>query len=176
MLGFLLAGGCGREDRAGHEYQLLVFGGPLQLELRSESADSADAAVADIVARMAQLEEEWHAWRPSALTRINQACRSGVSADAPASLLGLLHRAQQLAPLSDHLFDPALGGLVALWGFHTSDYPITTDPPDLAQVQAWLASAPRRCARVKNGATLSISSDWSSNQISSFTCRRPSTR
>lgn len=122
---------------------LLVFGS--QAELQTVGADDAavDAALLDIGAALAEMQQQWHVWEPGPLKEINAAIASGAAAVATPSIEALIARAQSLAPQTDHLFDPAAGGLVALWGFHTGEFPIRTEAPTPEAIAAWLAAAPR---------------------------------
>src|SRR3546814_6307191 len=101
----------------------------LQLAIADGSADAVAASSAQIAQRMAQRNSEWHAWQPSDLSRINAAFAAGRPAPAPASVRALIARSQALSAQVDGAFDPAIGGLLAAWGFHTSDYPIRSAPP-----------------------------------------------
>lgn len=122
---------------------LLVFGSPAEFDLRGEDPDAARAALAQIARRMAQREREWHPWQDSDLTRINAALAAGRSAQAPYSIVQAVQRSLPLVQASGGLFDPAIGGLVALWGFHRSEFPIREPAPGQAAVEAWLARRPR---------------------------------
>lgn len=82
-------------------------------------------------------EGDWHAWAPSTLTAFNASLATRGEAIAPPALQGLIERSRPLVRASGHAFDPGTGRLVAAWGFHTSDYPIRTPPPDDAALAAW---------------------------------------
>lgn len=138
----LALGGCGPEPAVRNE-ELLVFGGLAQLQLVDAAPQAADTAMAEIGPALAQMHRDWHAWEPGPLTAINEAIALGTSTPAPDSIRVLIQRAQALAPRSDHLFDPAAGGLFALWGFHTSQFPVTTPLPGEDQIEAWVRAAPR---------------------------------
>ncbi len=122
---------------------LHVFGSITEIEIRGSEPAAAQAAIAEASARLNLREREWHAWKPSDLTRINAAFRAGQPVRAPASIIDLVSRSQKLAVSSDGLFDPAVGGLVELWGFHTSDFPVHTPAPTLDEVNAWVRTHPR---------------------------------
>jgi thiamine biosynthesis lipoprotein len=51
-------------------------------------------------------------------------------------------RSQELERLSGGRFNPAIGKLVELWGFHTSEYPIPGPPPDRREVQVLIDARP----------------------------------
>ena len=123
--------------------QLYVFGTLAEIEIRGADAGAAQSALVEAAARLRQYEQEWHAWEPSDLTRINQAFARGEAATAPASVIALLERSRPLAEASDGLFDPAIGGLVEAWGFHTSQFPVQSPPPAEAFLQAWRQDPPR---------------------------------
>lgn len=139
-LAALVAGCSGPAERV---EQLLVFGSPAEIRLRGADPAGAQAALAEIAAELGQRDREWHAWRDSDVTRINAAFAAGQPADAPDSVLALVRRAQPLSDATEGLFDPAIGGLVAAWGFHTSSFPILTPPPTTEALADWLAHRPR---------------------------------
>ena len=123
--------------------QLLVFGSTAEIRLRGADPDAAQAALAELSAALNQRHREWHAWEPSDVTRINEAFAAGQPAPAPDSVLELVRLAQPLSVATDGLFDPAIGGLVEAWGFHTSTYPILTPTPRDETLAAWLQDRPR---------------------------------
>jgi thiamine biosynthesis lipoprotein len=65
----------------------------------------------------------------------------------------MLRDAQALAAQSDELFNPAIGGLIALWGFHAD----TPQPrvPDPAAIAEWVAKHPRMADLVIGETTVS---------------------
>ena len=68
-------------------------------------------------------------------------------------LASLLRDAQAMAATGDELFDPALGRLIALWGFHKDEFaPVVPDP---AELQAVIDAAPRMADLVIDGRTVS---------------------
>ena len=68
--------------------------------------------------------------------------QKGESGAADPGLIDLLRRSQELEAASQGYFNPAIGGLISMWGFHTSHFPVHTPPPDQARIQAWLEAAP----------------------------------
>lgn len=137
----LLLAACSRQDTA--RETLSVFGQTAEIELRGSDPANNRAALAAASEHLAALHREWHAWQPSPLTAINEAIAAGEDAPAPPSILELIARSRPLVQAGDGLFDPSIGSLVALWGFHSDAYPITTPAPDAATIAQWLASRPR---------------------------------
>ncbi|GGA67102.1 FAD:protein FMN transferase [Arenimonas soli] len=123
--------------------QLLVFGATAEIRLRGADPEAAQAALAELSAELNQRHREWHAWQPSDVTRINEAFAAGQAAEAPESVLELVRLAKPLSEATDGLFDPAIGGLVEAWGFHTSTYPILTPTPRDEVLAAWREDRPR---------------------------------
>lgn len=138
----LLAAGCTRGPEPRFE-TLHVFGTTTEIELRGADPARAQAALAEISAQLNQRHLEWHAWEPSDLTRINAAFAAGESAPAPASVIDLVERAKPLSEASDGLFDPAIGGLIEAWGFHTSTFPVQSPQPSAEKLAAWRRQRPR---------------------------------
>jgi thiamine biosynthesis lipoprotein len=131
--------------------ELLVFGSPAEISLRGLDPARQRQAMAALSQLFSALEADWHPWRDSGLTRFNAACAAGLPAALPTSLRPLLERSRALAEASEGLFDPAIGGLVRLWGFHSSDYPLRSPPPDAAAINAWRNSAPSLRQLIERG-------------------------
>jgi thiamine biosynthesis lipoprotein len=138
----VLVAACTREPEPLRE-RLLVFGSEAELSIAGVPPAQARRAITEVAARMAERNREWHAWEASDLTRINAAFAAGEPVVAPVSVRELIRVSQDLSLRSGGAFDPAIGGLIALWGFHTSDYPIRSAPPQPAQIAAWRAHQPR---------------------------------
>lgn len=139
---WLALAGCSRGPAPVIE-ELHVFGSTTHIEIRGAEPAQAQAAIADVSAQLNRNEGEWHAWLASDVTRINAAFAAGESAAAPASVIELVRRSQPLSEASEGLFDPAVGGLVSAWGFHTSTYPVLTPPPSDESLEQWRAQRPR---------------------------------
>jgi thiamine biosynthesis lipoprotein len=154
VLAFLLAaGGCTREPEPLSE-SLFVFGGEATLEVRGVPEAQARPALAEIAAAFNTLHRDWHAWEPGALTELNAAFARGERSRPPASLRDLILRSQPLSIRSDGAFEPAIGELMQLWGFHTSEFPVTAPLPTRAQVDAWRARRPSVVDVVVEGDTV----------------------
>ena len=109
---------------------LFVFGTLVEIQWRADADQGrAQTALAAVSLRLRALEREWHPWEESALMRVNAALARGDSAEAPASVLGLIEQARPWVARSEGRFDPGIGALIALWGLHTSDWPVRTPPP-----------------------------------------------
>ena len=138
--------GCERSTppavSSGYQADWLLFGSPATLLLPATADAEGDALLAALRAELAPLERDWHPWQPGALVELNAAFAAGRPAQAPASLRRLLERSRPYTRLTGGAFEPAAGGLVRLWGFHTGDYPLRSAPPDAEAIAAWRAAAP----------------------------------
>lgn len=129
-----LLAGCSRERI--HQQESYVFGTRVEVLTWDASEDKARAAVAEVLREFDRLHRAYHAWEPSELTALNQAIAAG-QRDIPVSpeLAAMLTEAKAIAATGDELFDPALGQLIALWGFHTDTFvPVQPDPAKLAEL------------------------------------------
>ena len=133
---------CGGGAPAYRE-EIHVFGSTVEVEIRGHPEQGAQAAMAEVSALLAQREREWHGWNPSDVTRINAAFAAGEAVAAPASVVELVELSKPLSEASEGLFDPAVGGLVAAWGFHTSTYPVLTPAPSEDSLEQWRQHRPR---------------------------------
>lgn len=124
------------------EETLLVFGGTATIQIHDPDPARNRAAVAAAAERLAALEREWHAWKPSALTALNEALARGETAEMPAQTARLLERIAPYVRASGGLLDPTLGGLLDLWGFYTEAFPITSPEPTADEIEAWLDARP----------------------------------
>ncbi|GAA0309297.1 FAD:protein FMN transferase [Rhodovulum strictum] len=130
-----------RNDQV-HRETLYVFGTLVEIEIRGEQRDTALTATAAVGQVLQQLHRDWHAWRPGALNDLNAAIARGEAHAVDPRLAGILHEARRLSCESGGLFDPAIGALVALWGFH-ADTPPQGAPPSPESVAALVAARPR---------------------------------
>jgi thiamine biosynthesis lipoprotein len=134
----LLLIACGKP--ALYQQESYVFGTRVTLSISGVEEKTARQAAAEALAELDRLHAKLHSWRPSAVTRLNEAFAKGESAPVDAELAGMLRQAADFARKSDQLFNPAVGNLVALWGFHRDTYePVV---PDAAKLTALLAAKP----------------------------------
>lgn len=136
----LPAVGCSRAEAVVSE-DMYVFGTLVSVDVLSADAAGARAAIADVSHAFTRQNRDWHAWKPGALGDLNRAIAAGRAHEVEASLLPLLHQAHELERESGGLFNPAIGRLVGLWGFHNDEMPVGA-PPDAAAVAELVAAAP----------------------------------
>jgi thiamine biosynthesis lipoprotein len=149
--GAWLLDGCERErvfQREGY-----VFGTRVDVALYTDDPELADAAIAAVLREFDRLHGAYHAWEPSELSVLNEALAHGQSREVSPELAAMLRDAQSLSEIGDGLFDPAIGALVELWGFHADTFePMLPDPVALA---AFKAARPRMGDLVIEGVRIS---------------------
>ncbi|WP_322521629.1 FAD:protein FMN transferase [Guyparkeria halophila] len=119
-----------------------VFGQVWTLRFADTPTEQVNAAVNAAQGIVEPLYRRLHPWRDSELTRLNRQLAEHGEAAASAEVRALIRAARPLFEASHGRFDPSIGGLIALWGFHrdAGDTPIT--PPAESVLDAWLADAP----------------------------------
>jgi FAD:protein FMN transferase len=139
-LSVLLLVGCeGKEPL--YQEQGYVFGTLVEISIYGEDEIRARRAVSEVMHEFQRLHDMLHAWQPSELSELNAAFAKGESMAISAELIAILQDAAQLSQQSNRLFNPAIGGLVQLWGFHADEFkPVQ---PDEKQVAQWVKANPQ---------------------------------
>jgi thiamine biosynthesis lipoprotein len=139
IVAVLLLSACGKEQF--YEEQGYVFGTLVDVSIYGEPEPHAKQAVADVLREFQRLHNKLHAWQPSELSELNAAFARGESLAISPELADMLTDASQLSRQSYGLFNPAIGGLVQLWGFHADEFkPVQ---PDEKQIAQWVANNPQ---------------------------------
>ncbi len=134
-------GGC-RQDPEPLRATFLAFGTEVEVLIRRGESPQSTAVLRELGEGFQRLHEDLHPWKPGALGDLNEALSAGGEARPGPELLDLIRRSMAFERSSDGHFNAAIGGLVSLWGFHTSNYPITAPPPTPEAIGRWLDRAP----------------------------------
>ena len=136
----LFLNACGKEPL--YQQQSYVFGTLVEVSIYGESEAKAKAVTAQILRDFDRLHHNLHAWQPGTLSRMN-----GVFALSPAKaaispgMIPIIRNATRLSEQSQGLFNPAIGHLVELWGFHHDTFkPVRPDP---AEIRKWVQANPQ---------------------------------
>jgi thiamine biosynthesis lipoprotein len=142
LLALILLTGCG--DKI-HKQQSYVFGTLVEVTIYGEPEDKARRVTDQVLKDFDVMHQRLHAWQPGALEQVNgmlAQARPGAPARAPLTpqLSSILRDAARLSALSEGLFNPAIGNLVRLWGFHSD----TFEPrlPDTKQIEVLTKAMP----------------------------------
>ena len=145
----ILAVGCAQE-RAPEHYRFFALGTEIELTVVERGRNDPGYVADHIHRRLQVMEEAWHPDGNGELARLNRRLAAGESMEVSPELASLLERGQSLETASEGLFNPAIGGLVRLWGFVT-DTTRPRSPPDEEAVRAKTASSPRMADLVIDG-------------------------
>jgi FAD:protein FMN transferase len=135
----LLLAACGKQPL--YQEEGFVFGTRVEVSIYGVDETRSRAAVTTIMQEFQRLHILLHAWQPSELNKLNQAIAEGKTANITPELAAMLQDVAQLSTQSDGLFNPAIGGLVKLWGFHADEYKATL--PDTKQLAALVTANPQ---------------------------------
>ena len=137
-----LLAGC-MPPEGDHDATFFVFGTNVEVRVRGVTEAHAANAFRLLGPEFQRMHREWHPWQPGALSELNAELARGGRHRTTPDLAELIAVSAELETESLGRFNPAIGALVALWGFHTSDYPITEPPPGdeaIADRLAWQPS------------------------------------
>lgn len=139
LLPLLLIAGCSN-DQPPYDKTTTAFGEPLVFHVEGAPTARLQTAVSAAIADLKYIEMATDPLHPGPLGRTNQLLAATGEFSANPSLLPLIRQAQQLSQQSHGLFNPALGRLLALWGF---DQPSPHGPPPPAgKIAALVARHP----------------------------------
>jgi thiamine biosynthesis lipoprotein len=150
----LFLAGCGERP---HKQQAYVFGTLVEITVYGEDQDKARRATDQVLRDFDRLHQMLHAWQPGPLETLN-ATLATAAPDKPAratlspELAALLADAARLSELGEGLFNPAIGDLVRLWGFHSDTF--APRLPDSAEIARLVAANPRMRDLRIDGVTL----------------------
>ena len=119
-----------------------VFGTLVEFTIRTDDEAAARRAIAAVDRDFRRMHTEWHAWKAGGeLAAINRAFGQGEAAPVTPFVRPLIEQARTYERLSGGLFNPAIGNLLDVWGFH-ADVPEKGRLPDFARVRALAAARP----------------------------------
>ena len=124
------------------ERRVLSFGTLIDVTLSGVSEQQADIALTQIESELNVMHDRWHAWRPSNLMQLNAQLQAGVPFTVDDDLLPLVEQSKRLSEASKGYFNPAIGKLVGLWGFHRDNPEQNTGIPDEDALQQLVISNP----------------------------------
>jgi thiamine biosynthesis lipoprotein len=131
----LLLTGCGKEPI--YQQQSYVFGTLVEVTIYGEPEAKAQAAAGHVLREFDRLNHVFHAWKPGPVTQLNAAFAQGRSAPVTPELAAAIADARRYSDQSGGLFNPAIGRLIALWGFQADDFkPVRPDPQAIAKLVA----------------------------------------
>ncbi len=143
---------CNKPQEPLYQEQILALGALVDISIWGVEPERARRASTAISEDFNRIHTTWHAWQTSPLTRINETIAAGAAATVDTGMIALIGQAKELSVKSGGLFNPAIGRLIAAWGFH-SDEP-HGPPPDVTTIAALVAAHPSMDALQIEGDTL----------------------
>ncbi len=153
----LLLYACTPSNSAQFEYRasLIVFGTQVDILILAppQQAQQAQAAIHAVEQQFQHMHQQWHAWEAGGIVhKINQAIAQQQPIIVPESIKAFIQTSQKLTQKSQKLFDPGIGQLIKLWGFHAETW--QGPPPSHSDIQIWLQQRPSLLDLSFNGTTL----------------------
>jgi len=124
------------------EKQYFIFGTIIDVLVWHDDEIVVNKALSELEEELNGMHSQWHAWKAGRLYEINKALRAGQSFMVTDEEAQFILKTKQLSKQSQAYFNPAIGELIHLWGFHTDNYPITSAPPTAEQIDEYLQHLP----------------------------------
>lgn len=140
LLALSLPSACSRTPEP-VDHRIAAFGTEVIVTIRGGEQIDVPSAVAAVDRELQRIHRRWHAWEPGMLEDINRAIAEGRTIELDPEAITVIEEARRLERLSDGLFNPAIGRLLALWGFHASELP-QGPPPTHSKIAHLLDRAP----------------------------------
>jgi thiamine biosynthesis lipoprotein len=140
-----------------HRQQAYVFGTLVEITVYGEEEARARRVTEQVLRDFDALHRTLHPWEPGTLERINGILAlatptAPARASLPPGLIPILQDATALSERSEGLFNPAIGNLVRLWGFHADTF--APRLPDPAAIDKLVRARPRMTDLHVDGLTL----------------------
>jgi FAD:protein FMN transferase len=138
-----------------YRQQSYVFGTLVEVTIWGENDARAHELIGKVLREFDRLHKELHAWQPSELTKVNDAIAKGEAFTTTPELAALLKDAARLSAQSNGAFNPAIGKLIALWGFQSDEFkPVV---PNAEKIKALVKAKPSMADLKFDGAKISSS-------------------
>lgn len=134
--------GCSHKPRIQTE-GFLLYGMLTRLSLPDTAPIGIASALSEIEAIFKREYAVLHPWQDSPLTRLNAALALGDWTPLDPRLRAIIERGRDLEAMSGAAFSPAVGALVKLWGFHSSQPDREREPPPQAEIDRLMTPPPR---------------------------------
>ena len=140
LIGIAALSGCERNQPV-YNSRFLAFGTLTNLSIVGVPREKAEQASSAIEDDFQYMHNAWHAWQQGPLSRTNVLLQEGVRFSVPPSVLKLIKISRDLENKSDHLFNPAIGKLIKLWGFQKDELS-NQRPPDAQEIKKLVTAQP----------------------------------
>ena len=149
---FLISLLLGCSDNKVHHAKDFIFGTLIDIKIYGESRIDAEKVTNEIFTEFHRLHKLLHPWEKSLITDINTAISENKSIPINNNeIITILRNVQLLETQTQNLFNPAIGKLIKLWGFHSNDYNHKKIPNEQI-IQELVSSTPSmQSIKIENG-------------------------
>ena len=132
--------GCSR-DAPVQTQGILLYGMMIEVSLPGDDT-RMETALATVEQTVKQEYATLHPWQDSPLTRLNAVLSKGEWVPLEPDLHDIIQRTSEFERASDAAFSPAIGALVKLWGFHSSEPDRPRTPPSRTEIDRLMTPPP----------------------------------
>lgn len=143
---------CDNSEPAYH-HRFLGFGTIIEVTIYGTDPVYAQKAINDIEEDIAIMHSTWHPREQNTLNRMNLLFETTEWFSAAPSVKPLILKSIELSRSSQHLFNPAIGELIELWGFSQEDRDFNEPPPE-PQISALVSKQPQMTDIMLKGITI----------------------
>ncbi|MEZ5588891.1 MAG: FAD:protein FMN transferase [Sedimenticolaceae bacterium] len=140
-LGVVAVAGRNAAHAAVEREQWYLFGTLVDVTLADVTSFEAHSAFSDLSAALQQMNRDWHPWEPGVMGDINQALAKGEGITIDHHMAHMVSEIKTLHAASRETFNPAIGKVVAQWGFHGRSNG-AWQPPDSDSIDGVLSTSP----------------------------------
>jgi thiamine biosynthesis lipoprotein len=120
-----------------HTERIVAMGTLVDVVAEAPNPDLRADLLRDIETLLREFERDYYAWADGELARLNQGLGRGDPVHVTPALADLLRVAQRYCEQSNGTFEPGVGALVELWGFHNGTA-APSEPPEPAAIAEWV--------------------------------------
>ena len=134
---------CSNQQQVAHNTSIIVFGTTVNITIyhNKDNSKTALESIRKVEYLFQDFHQKWHAWEQGGIvSKINDAISNNNPIKINDSIKNFIIKSQILTQQSQGLFDPGIGQLIDLWGFHADNW--QGPPPEKQQIQNWLGSRP----------------------------------
>lgn len=120
-----------------YEHKALIFGTILEIKFYDVPQEKIDLALKKIIFKLEDLNKKFHPWEDSLINKFNN---SNELIECDDDFTSILKKAKEYEIYTSGSFNPAIGEIIKLWGFHTDN--IKGKIPEANDIKVILDSNP----------------------------------
>ena len=120
---------------------ILAFGTFVEVQVLDVPAENKQEILQAIEKDLSYMHYAYHPWNSGPTGRTNQLLELAGEFTANPSMVKIIARSKELSAKSNNLFNPAIGHLMKLWGYH-DEFPPEGPPPEAEEIKTLLSKNP----------------------------------